>query len=108
MTCRHCNDGGGGCAFPYYGLAPHKSHIKHIAGGDTVEMTIKRTGLPRNFVPDPEDETKTAGTYTHCLYCGDGMKPAERKSTVGELAFDFITPHAEVIEWLTQQSKRGM
>lgn len=63
MTCQFCSDGDGGCAFPFYGLAPHR-HTPN----DTI--IAPRESWPANFVEDPE--ARGCGTYTHCTHCGAG------------------------------------
>lgn len=72
MTCDFCDDGDGGCVYPYYGLAPH-SHKLHR--GRIVTITSTRD-FPDNFVVDQEHpaDGPTCGVYTHCLNCGDGKK----------------------------------
>ncbi|WP_151817411.1 hypothetical protein [Acinetobacter ursingii] len=58
-TCNFCDDGDGGCVFPYYGLAPHV-HTKPIDG------TVFTGEIPENFSSDGDG----LGVYTHCLNCG--------------------------------------
>lgn len=58
--CDECHDGDGGCAYPYYGLAPH-IHTQLICG---TEFT--KEPHPANFSPDGDG----LGVYTHCLKCG--------------------------------------
>lgn len=60
-NCEICDDGNGGCVFPYYGLAPHV-HTKPIDG------TVFTGEIPENFSPDEEEDG--LGVYTHCLNCG--------------------------------------
>jgi hypothetical protein len=71
MTCEHCDDGEGGCGYPYYGLAPHV-HAPGSLIGST--MFLDKTEWPANFTEDPEWPSQ--GTYTHCPQCGaPGEKP---------------------------------
>lgn len=63
--CEHCNDGEGNCAYPIYGLSPHK-HIGEQMIGSTV-IDDKET-WPDNFQEGPE--APGCGTWTHCLSCG--------------------------------------
>lgn len=58
MPCTMCADPYDGmCIYPYYGLAPHYEK------------------WPKNFI---ENENEPGfGVYTHCLSCGDSLKPKE-------------------------------
>jgi len=63
--CDHCNDGDGNCAYPHYGLAPHKHVGKEMIGSTVINA---KADWPDNFAEDCEVEG--LGTYTHCLHCG--------------------------------------
>ena len=65
MTCKQCDDGEGGCVFPYYGVAPH-THAPGPFIGSTV--LAPRAEWPANFEPDSDGSG--CGTWTHCLQCG--------------------------------------
>lgn len=77
--CPECDDGEGGCAFPYYGVAPHT--CGYMLGrpviGNSVELP--QEDWPRNFridgVPNPGGYPGQ-GVYTHCLACGRGEMAA--------------------------------
>lgn len=64
--CEVCDDGDGGCAFPYFGLAPHT----HESGPSVLGSTkfLPEAELPDNFRPDPE--WPGMGIYTKCPKCG--------------------------------------
>lgn len=77
--CEYCDDGTGHCAYPYYGVAPHKCYDtigKPFGGSEQIE----RGKWPENFEWDPEygDPDSKEGqhpgcvVYTHCLRCGGG------------------------------------
>lgn len=72
MTCEHCDDGSGACAFPYYGVAPHT----HATCDTTVPVIstrlLPKSEWPANFTEDPD--VPGLGTYTHCPECGDGAR----------------------------------
>lgn len=57
-----CDDGSGGCVFPYYGLAPQVHPYAN--------RTVFDDSLPSNFEPD--EDNPNMGVYTHCLCCGRG------------------------------------
>lgn len=75
MSCPACDDGEGGCIYPYYGCAPHTCFYKlgRPPGGSE---EAPESEWPENFVLDPEAGPRTrtgyprAGTWTHCLECG--------------------------------------
>lgn len=64
-SCPDCNDGDGGCIYPWYGVAPHRHADGPIIDSTRIEPKAK---WPANFVED--DEEPGLGTYTHCLSCG--------------------------------------
>jgi hypothetical protein len=68
VTCKHCEIGEDECAYPTYGVAPHK-HVGEFWLGSTV-MDDKST-WPEHFKEDPECEG--LGTYEFCPYCKDKM-----------------------------------
>jgi len=70
MTCKHCDDGEGGCCYPYYGLRPHTHDLSKT--GSFIGSTVidRNDHLPDNFTPDPDDPTGDVGIYTHCPKCG--------------------------------------
>jgi len=63
--CEHCNNGEGECAYPWYGMAPHKHEGKQMVGSTVVD---DKSEWPENF--DEDCEMEGLGTYTHCLHCG--------------------------------------
>ncbi len=69
MSCEHCTDPDGERIFPYYGLAPHE-HL-YVNGRVVLGSTVfdSKETWPKNFMPDEDDDY--AGTYTHCLKCGE-------------------------------------
>ena len=71
MTCEHCEVLDGGCAFPYYGVAPHNCGPYDQVGTATA---LPKNEWPDNFVEDPECPTEDGklgcGIYTHCPECG--------------------------------------
>ena len=74
--CIYCDDGGGVCIYPHYGVAPHKCN-----GYDSIgtAVALPKSDWPENFEPDPEalgtdDGYPGCGTYTHCLHCGNPRK----------------------------------
>jgi hypothetical protein len=64
-TCEICDDGEGGCMFPYYGVAPHTHKPGPIIGS----TELLDEPFPEHFVEDPE--CPGLGTYTNCPLCGD-------------------------------------
>lgn len=60
--CSQCDDGSGGCIYPYYGLAPHT----HENSESFIDSTVFAGEHPKNF----KLEDGNCGTYTHCLNCG--------------------------------------
>lgn len=81
MTCEYCDDGDGGCVYPYYGEAPHE-HVVTVMKyrGEAKEVVgmeyLPQSEWPENFKPDKDaiddDGTVRKGIYTHCLHCGGG------------------------------------
>lgn len=73
MPCEQCDDGDGGCVFPYYGVAPH---THDLSGGSNPPNFIGSTRiLPReqwgdNFWEDPD--CSCCGVFMRCSSCGDG------------------------------------
>jgi len=67
MECEICDDGEGGCVFPYYGVAPH-THRPGPMEGST--LVLEKCEWPDNFAEDPE--APGLGTYTNCPLCGKG------------------------------------
>lgn len=73
QSCGSCDDGDGGCIYPYYGLAPH-THAgvtgdpKSFFGSTRM---LPKAEYPENFSEDPEQPGM--GTFTHCLHCGAGQ-----------------------------------
>lgn len=67
--CPMCDDGDGGCVYPYYGVAPH-FHDTDKSGwiGSTVLLPKEEWGS--NFREDPE--CHGSGTYMRCPACGRG------------------------------------
>lgn len=74
-TCHHCDEGGGVCAYPYYGLAPHKSFDTEAHAFQT--HYIPQELWPLNFLP--EDGITTHGTYLYCPKCGASAAGHNRK-----------------------------
>lgn len=71
--CEICDDGDGGCVFPYYGVAPHRCGFRDgkPVTGQSIELPVSE--WPANFSPDDEPrpgEYPGCGVYTHCLKCG--------------------------------------
>lgn len=74
MPCKYCSDPESGeCAYPYYGLAPHNSHLREdgttVAIGNTTFLPKEQ--WPDNFTPDPD--APNCGTYEYCPECGDKL-----------------------------------
>lgn len=72
VSCEYCNDGNGGCVYPYYGVAPHSHDLKktgYIIGSTVIDDASK---WPENFSEDSDPDAKGLGFYTHCLHCGAG------------------------------------
>jgi len=65
VTCEHCEIPGEGCAYPYYGLAPH-THVGDRLIGST--KLKPKAEWPDNFCED--GEVPGCGIYTHCPECG--------------------------------------
>ncbi len=64
--CDDCDDGDGGCAYPWYGMAPGV-----CATAEALGSPVER-GL---FIPDgPEG---ICGTYARCPTCGHGLTDDE-------------------------------
>jgi len=63
--CEYCNDGDGNCAYPMYGVAPHKHAGEQMIGSTVID---DKDTWPENFQEDFEDHG--CGTWTHCLHCG--------------------------------------
>jgi hypothetical protein len=65
MPCKHCDDGEGGCAYPYYGMAPHKHVGTEMAGSTVLDP---KDEWPDNFSEDAE--SPGCGVWTECPVCG--------------------------------------
>jgi len=74
VTCEHC-DTPDGCAYPIYGLAPHKHLGNEMIGSTVLEP---KDQWPDNFVEDPE--SPGCGVYTECPECGAPNKPEKEKT----------------------------
>lgn len=70
VNCPVCDDGEGGCVYPYYGMAPHTHEWLDKHRCSTV--ILPESEWPDNFEPDPEDGHHGCGTWTHCSECGAG------------------------------------
>lgn len=75
MSCPSCDDGTGGCAYPYYGVAPHTCFYK-LGTAPGTSQELPESEWPDTFVLDPEEGPATGyprcGTYLRCPECGDG------------------------------------
>jgi len=65
--CEVCDDGEGGCVFPYYGVAPHKHAPGPVIGSTVIDAPEM---WPEEFREDPD--APGCGTYTNCPICGRG------------------------------------
>lgn len=85
MACSHCADPETGkCLFPYHGLAPH-TH-QYTEGGNIIlgsTKSVSENEWPDNFSADSDADLVAAGTWTHCLKCGDGSN--SQSPTTGEV-----------------------
>lgn len=73
--CPECDDGNGGCVYPYYGVAPHKCgwRFGKLVIGHSEELPKEE--WPANYQHDGEPNPggyPGNGGYTHCLTCGKG------------------------------------
>lgn len=77
MTCETCDDGEGGCVFPYYGVAPHVCGFKRGLPALGSSVQLPEDEWPENFEPDPDappgpNGYPGFGVYTNCPICGAG------------------------------------
>lgn len=72
MTCNHCNDGEGECAYPYYGLAPHSHEGKYWIGSTVMD---DKSTWPENFKEDPD--CPGMGTFKYCAHCKGNVSEAK-------------------------------
>lgn len=72
--CDHCElPDDEGCAFPWYGLAPHSHDMART--GSFIGSTVlePRDTWPKNFREDPDCEG--CGTYEYCPHCAGEVEP---------------------------------
>ena len=73
MTCEACDDGGGNCAFPYYGVAPHRCGFRMGKPALGFSEELPQSEWPKNYQHEGEPNPggyPGGGIYTHCLACG--------------------------------------
>ena len=69
LCCEVCDDGTGDCAYPMYGLAPHKHNLQKTGGTIIGSTEIEpKESWPDNFIEDPE--SPGCGIYAECPGCG--------------------------------------
>ena len=71
--CQACDDGDGGCAYPYYGVAPHVCGFRLGLPVIGSSKELPQTEWPANYAHDGapnEGGYPGNGVYTHCMSCG--------------------------------------
>lgn len=80
MPCEQCDNGDGGCVFPYYGVAPH---THDLSSGSFIGSTriLPREQWGDNFREDLD--CPGCGVYMRCSNCGDGELVGTTAETAG-------------------------
>lgn len=71
--CEMCDDGEGGCIYPYYGAAPHRCGFKDGNPMIGHSKELPASEWPKNYEHDGEPNPggyPGSGVYAYCPNCG--------------------------------------